>query len=150
MKHFTSISARSMAFAFALVMFASSFAFAAINPIPGVDIIVKKKPGNIAIHATTDSTGKFSINKLTPGTYTLTYSKLPKMASRYRPTLMLMPRPPYCIISVNGEIWDSAKPVPLTEGLTIGITIGENGNYFSGTITASARTPINITTPISR
>ena len=45
-------------------------AFAVNNPIPGVDIIVRKNPGGIkAGSATTDDKGMYEIKNLEPGDY---------------------------------------------------------------------------------
>ena len=44
------------------------------DPIPGVDIIVKKNPGGIAMHATTDKAGSFVFDNLGAGTYVLSVS----------------------------------------------------------------------------
>jgi hypothetical protein len=41
------------------------------DPIPGVDIIVRKNPGGIVTHATTDKAGNFAFNNLAVGTYQL-------------------------------------------------------------------------------
>ena len=47
-------------------------AFASPNPIPGVDIIVKKNPGGQAVMRTkTDAKGEFTIKDLPPGAYTI-------------------------------------------------------------------------------
>ena len=43
----------------------------AINPIPGVDIIVRKKPGGIAIQVKTGADGTYKFTQLAPGTYDL-------------------------------------------------------------------------------
>lgn len=47
-------------------------ASAAIEPIPGVDVIVKKDPGGKAIKATTDKAGTFVFANLEAGKYVLT------------------------------------------------------------------------------
>ena len=41
------------------------------DPIPGIDIIVRKTPGSVAVHATTDKSGKFAFDNLKAGTYEL-------------------------------------------------------------------------------
>ena len=46
-------------------------ASAASDPIPGIDIIVRKTPGGLAMHATTDKSGKFAFDNLKAGTYEL-------------------------------------------------------------------------------
>jgi len=55
----------------ALVL-AATGAMASETPIPGVDIIVRKKPGGSAIVvATTDASGKFTARLAEPGNYSL-------------------------------------------------------------------------------
>ena len=46
----------------------------AINPIPGVDVIVKKNPHGIAMKLRTDGTGSFTLGELTPGEYVIELS----------------------------------------------------------------------------
>lgn len=49
-----------------------SAALATNNPIPGVDIIVKKNPGDsIVVTPTSDHSGKFSVKLKEPGNYTI-------------------------------------------------------------------------------
>ena len=49
----------------------ANFAMAAIDPIPGVDIIVRSKPGGIAIQVKTGADGTYKFTGLAPGTYDL-------------------------------------------------------------------------------
>jgi hypothetical protein len=42
------------------------------NPIPGIDIIVRKEPGGTAIKVKTDDKGGFALNAVEPGTYRVT------------------------------------------------------------------------------
>ena len=49
----------------------ANFAMAANNPIPGVDIIVRSKPGGIAIQVKTGADGTYKFTGLAPGTYDL-------------------------------------------------------------------------------
>ena len=59
---------------FGIVLFGfgfANFAIAAINPIPGVDIIVRKSPGGIAIQVKTGADGTYKFTGLAPGTYDL-------------------------------------------------------------------------------
>lgn len=52
---------------------ACTAAMAAINPIPGVDIIVKKNPGgHVIVTATSDRSGHFTARVTEPGEYTVT------------------------------------------------------------------------------
>lgn len=55
-----------------ILLLSSSNAMATSNPIPGVDIIVKKNPGpNSAIVATSDVNGLFVVRLVEPGQYTV-------------------------------------------------------------------------------
>ena len=49
----------------------ANFAMAGNNPIPGVDIIVRSKPGGIAIQVKTGADGTYKFTGLAPGTYDL-------------------------------------------------------------------------------
>lgn len=46
-------------------------AFAINDPIPGIDIVVKKNPGDIVVRTKTDAKGEFTIKDLPPGAYTI-------------------------------------------------------------------------------
>ena len=59
---------------FGVVLFGfgfANFAMASISPIPGVDIIVRSKPGGIAIQVKTGADGTYKFTGLAPGTYDL-------------------------------------------------------------------------------
>jgi hypothetical protein len=65
---------------FGVVLFGfgfANFAMAAINPIPGVDIIVRKSPGGIAIQVKTGADGTYKFTRLAPGTYDLSTAGQP-------------------------------------------------------------------------
>jgi len=64
-------SARASAFAVIFTGLLAGIASATPNPIPGVDIIVKKNPGGRVIHATTDKSGQFIFDNLPAGQYVL-------------------------------------------------------------------------------
>ena len=49
----------------------SSAAMAAIDPIPGVDIIVRKRPGGIALKVKTGADGTYKFTGLASGNYDL-------------------------------------------------------------------------------
>src|SRR2546423_1012184 len=70
MKHLINSSIRSIALAFALIMFVSSFALAAA-PVSGISIIVKKNPGGKIYRAAPDAKGNFTFKDLPPGKYEL-------------------------------------------------------------------------------
>ena len=54
-----------------VLLLAGMPALATNDPIPGVDIIVRRNPGGVAIHATSDKSGNFTFDNLAPGKYTL-------------------------------------------------------------------------------
>ena len=57
---------------FGIVLFGFGFAnFAMADIIPGVDVIVRKKPGGIAIQVKTGADGTYKFTRLAPGTYDL-------------------------------------------------------------------------------
>lgn len=64
-------SVLALAFVTALAAATSSLGAFANDPIPGVDIMIKRNPGGIAVQAKTDSAGHFTLSGLTPGKYTL-------------------------------------------------------------------------------
>lgn len=53
------------------------------NPIPGIDVVVHKKPTGNGIKATTDKEGRFSFEGLKAGDYTIGVVVPPKLAERY-------------------------------------------------------------------
>ena len=59
---------------FGVVLFGfgfANFAMASISPIPGVDIIVRREPGGIAIQVNTGADGTYKFTGRAPGTYDL-------------------------------------------------------------------------------
>ncbi len=54
-----------------VLAFSGEAAWATINPVPGVDIVVRKNPGGIPVSATTDSGGTYKFIGLAPGEYEL-------------------------------------------------------------------------------
>ena len=58
----------------AALAFTSAAALAGANPIPGVDVIVKKHPIGNSIAATSDADGRITLKGLTPGDYEITIS----------------------------------------------------------------------------
>lgn len=64
----------SIMFLFVITIFLTSNVFAT-TPIPGINIIMKKNPGAIAVaNSSSDSKGKFSFNNLEEGIYDITIS----------------------------------------------------------------------------
>lgn len=64
---------------FLAALLTATSVLATSDPIPGVDIIVKKNPGSIVQHVTTDDNGNFHLNKLPEGSYTLEVSNTAKL-----------------------------------------------------------------------
>jgi hypothetical protein len=61
--------------AVAFVVACGSSAFASNTPIPGIDVVVKKKPSGTAVNrATTDAKGEITIKELPAGQYTIELS----------------------------------------------------------------------------
>jgi hypothetical protein len=56
------------------LLLSCSLAMAAIDPVPGVDIIVKKNPGPIVATVPTEKSGKFSMEVKESGDYTVSTS----------------------------------------------------------------------------
>lgn len=60
------------------VVVSASSAWAVNNPIPGVDVVVKRKPpGNAVARGTTDAKGEITLKELAPGQYTIELSAKP-------------------------------------------------------------------------
>lgn len=55
----------------AALALSSTAAMAAIDPIPGVDIIVQKNPGGTIVHIQTDANGTLTLRNLAPGDYVI-------------------------------------------------------------------------------
>ncbi len=58
---------------FALTVFLPLIGLASNNPIPGIDVVVQKKPSGNAITVKTDAQGQASLPNLAPGDYTATF-----------------------------------------------------------------------------
>jgi len=112
-----------------------------IQPIPGVDIIVKKKPGNIAKPGgTTDTKGKFKTPMLTAGTYTIEFMKKDTSG---RSALLSSILQPFNLqldkgnkVTVNGKPIDSLGTISVTADTIIEITILKRDSTISGKLTA--------------
>jgi len=61
------ITALAAAFSFLFI----SVGLPANNPIPGIDVVVRKQPGGTAIKTSTDKSGKATARKLAPGRYAM-------------------------------------------------------------------------------
>lgn len=89
------------------------------NPIPGVDIIVKKKPGGVAIVAnTTDKSGQFTARVGEPGDYTISFACRAKApCPRFAATL-----------AANG------KSLKSSEAMTYDLTVGRDPVTLTGSV----------------
>lgn len=102
----------------------SSAAMAAIEPIPGVDIIVRKRSGDgtamiMVGQATSDTSGRFSVMVKEPGQYTL--------SSACRQTACQKARPPFT--------FTSTPPLKPNGNGTYDFTVGADGPFVvSGVI----------------
>lgn len=103
------------------------------EPIPGVDIIVRKKPGgSIVVVATTDREGRFSGRFAEPGDYTISFACRAKVpCPRFAAT-----------IAANGQ------PLKSSEAMTYDLTVGRDPVTLTGSVEtlddradASARCP---------
>lgn len=72
----TTFAAAAIALAIGLACW-SPAALAAIDPIPGVDIIVKKNPGGIAFTVRTNAKGDYQLKQLPPGDYEICFAGQP-------------------------------------------------------------------------
>ena len=117
--------------------FSMTAAMAASDPIPGVDIIVRKNPGGLAVVvATTDAKGKFSARVAEPGNYALSTACHPKTTClgytgtvTFTVTLGPTPEP----ITIAGqEFGTRAKAVNLATGTTSTFSVGKTPTVISG------------------
>ncbi len=136
MKTFISISFRQVSLAFAVIVLASSFAFAL--PIPGINIVIKKNPGSIiAFNGTSDKAGKFSSKRLAEGTYSIHFSKRTSGDSRKA----IENLPPFTLqlspgnkVMVDDKERDTVGGLTVNDDTTIQIIIGTKGGTIAGTI----------------
>ena len=98
-------------------------AMAIINPIPGVDIIVKKNPGGLAVVvATTDAKGKFSARVAEPGNYTLSTACHPKTTCLgYTGT-----------VTFTVTLGPTPEPQTIATGTTSTFSVGKTPTVISG------------------
>ncbi len=102
------------------------------NPIPGIDIIVQKKPDGRAMHAATDKAGRFAFDNLEAGTYqlqaTVPQTKAPIITTRSnikRPTLRMEGAVEVFNVSVMAG---TGRPAPVE------IAITKPGGKIVGTV----------------
>ena len=105
--------------------FSVTAAMATNDPIPGVDIIVKKNPGGLAVVvATTDAKGKFSARVAAPGNYTLSTACHPKaVCPAYAGTYT---------ITFTGTLSGTPEPQTIATGRTSTFMVGKTPAVISG------------------
>lgn len=115
-----------------------SRASAANNPIPGVDIIVQKKPGGQAMRATTDKEGKFVFASLAAGDYWLVVQQSQAKAA-VNTTRSNITRP-----SLRLEKGVEVVSVDIALGTDLpvlaDIEISRDGGRVTGTVTSAGAT----------
>ena len=101
-------------------------ASAASNPIPGIDIIVRKNPGSVSLTATSDKSGHFAFANLKAGKYKLSVN-VPRTTAAIT-----------CIISSYSTSGDeeSTDTVRVTPGrpASVEIKIPKDGGKITGTV----------------
>lgn len=124
-KEIGSSSALALAVALALA-FPGPAALASREPIPGIDIIVQKKPGGIAVVTPVDASGKFSV-RLEPGQYTVSTACRQSACANHT-------------ISATYQGDANFTPKPSADGATTyELTVGNGGPFvLSGQIQSAA------------
>jgi hypothetical protein len=123
------------ALAVALLLLSGSSASATSNPIPGVDIIVRKCPGGIIKKPTTGKDGKFVFDKAPAGkcTVELDLEKAKAVAGTTKATIRVVKsmvkgvEVHEVIVIFDKNAKEEFKPVE--------IELGEKGGRITGTIT---------------
>ncbi len=136
-------------FIFAVSVFSTNMVFAASNPIPGVDVIVRKKPGGVIIQGQTGRDGKFSI-KLEEGNYELTlpFYKIARVINSMNREYSSNPRGFNIFLEIGDrktnvtifDRWGKTLNTPAKikinrETGVIKLTVPKGGGVISGTLT---------------
>jgi len=126
--------------AVAITILLPNNAFASNNPIPGIDVVVKKKPAGNAMKTSTDKTGKFAFSKLEAGTYlvTITPAKAdPSPAKAAINTTRSQIKRPNGLV-VNGvEVIDLTVSLGTTAPEPVKVVLEKDGGTISGTVKAA-------------
>ena len=106
-------------------------ALASNEPIPGIDVVVKKKPSGTAIHVTTDKNGAFVFKNLPAGTYILSVN-IPQQKAIINTSRSNKKHSNISVAPGNGThnvtiALEADEPAPETE-----ITIAQNGGKIIG------------------
>ena len=83
------------------------------NPIPGIDIIVKKRPGNIMVHTQSDTSGRFQLGILSEGRYSVDFdsASLGKAISKIDPESKGPDHTILVVIQLDSPADQPGKPV---------------------------------------
>ncbi|MDA0221976.1 MAG: carboxypeptidase-like regulatory domain-containing protein [Proteobacteria bacterium] len=85
--------------------------FATSNPIPGVDIIVKKNPGGQIMHLTTDKTGALDLSKLPKGRYSFEVADTSRLPKAFVMTFTIPGTAPLVSVSIFDRWGKQSSPV---------------------------------------
>ena len=125
-----------------LFSFSANIVFAAIDPIPGVDIVVKKNPGGIVFNGQTGRDGKFAC-KLEEGNYELklSYDQIKGILSGTDKNYASNPDG-YIFTLLLGQMPNVKAPskVLINRGaIPISILVAKGGGTLNGTLTYTKR-----------
>ena len=128
----------SLLLLFAVFAFSANIVFPAIDPIPGVDIVVKKNPGGIAFNGQTGRDGKFAC-KLEEGNYELklSYDQIKGILSGIDKNFASNPGS-YIFTLLLGQMPNVKAPskVLINKGaIPISISVAKGGGTLNGTLT---------------
>ena len=133
----------SILFLFAITIFLTSSVFAA-TPIPGINIVIKKNPGAIAVaNSSSDNNGKFAFDNLEEGKYdiTVSYDEIIKTVSQMDKNKASEKNSYEITLTLDGAgviVKDSKTPAKLSitdKTGVISIIIPKGGASVSGTLT---------------
>jgi hypothetical protein len=112
----------------------SATAWASTEPIPGVDVIVRKNPGGNAITVTTDKTGTFTFAGLAAGNYTLSITL--RQAKAIISTTRSNIRHPNLRVVNGAEVATVDATLGSGDAAPVEIAFTKNGAKITGTVTS--------------
>ena len=105
---------------------------AAEDPIPGVDVVVRKKPGGKAMPTTSDSGGKFVFNNLSAGKYELSVT-MPQTRALINTSRSNIRHPNLRVVD-GAEVADVAITLGTGQPEPVEIEITKDGGKITGTV----------------
>ena len=106
------------------------------EPIPGIDIIVRKNPpGPLALHATTDKAGHFAFNNLGVGTYELEVVRRQMKASISTSRTNI--KHTLSTTASGGEVHSVLVELGTERPGTVKITINKDGGKITGDVNSA-------------